>query len=62
MIEALNNACAIRRSLAGSVFHLRPRQCVYLKMSSRKHVRNWVSLKSMGSVGTSADNAFASVV
>ena len=48
VIEAVNNACATRRSLAGSVFHLRPRQCVYLKMSSRKPAVTLVSPNRWG--------------
>ena len=61
VIEALNNACATRRSLAGSVFHS-DHGSVYTSDEFKKTCRDLGVTQSMGSVGTSADNAFASVV
>ena len=61
VIEALNNACATRRSLAGSVFHS-DHGSVYTSDEFKETCRDLGVTQSMGSVGTSADNAFASVV
>ena len=61
MIEALNNACATRRSLAGSEFHS-DHGSVYTSDEVQKTCRDLgvtQSMGSVGSVGTSADNAFA---
>ena len=50
-VEALQDRCFIPTTAVCT-----PRMCL------RKPAVTLVSLKSMGSVGTSADNAFASVV
>ena len=58
VIEALNNACATRRGLAGSVFHS-DHGSVYTSDEFKKTCSDLGVTQSMGSVGTSADNAFA---